>query len=64
MTHKCSPCSGTFETEEAYLNHECPRAEGAKPTSPDFLKRTTMPHYDSVAAAAQKRGDEKKETKE
>lgn len=60
MTHKCSPCGTAFEKESDYLAHECTKADGAKPTTPEFLKLTTMPHYERIAAAAQKRGEDKK----
>ena len=59
MTHKCSPCGQEFDTEEQYLNHECEKAGGAKPTSPEFLIKTTTPHYDKIAEASLKRGAEK-----
>jgi hypothetical protein len=58
-THKCSPCGKEFKTEAEYLEHACEKAEGAKPDTADFLKKTTMPHYDKVAEAAQKRGTAK-----
>lgn len=55
----CGPCGQEFDTNQAYLEHECSKADGAKPTTPEYLKRTTMPNYDQVAEAALKRGSDK-----
>jgi len=60
MTHKCSPCGREFATEAEYLDHECSAAEGAKPSNPEFLKKTTQPNYDAISAAAVRRGEERK----
>lgn len=59
MTHVCSPCAGTYETEDEYLGHECPAAGNVAPTTPDFLINTTMPNYEAVAAASRARGQER-----
>jgi hypothetical protein len=57
--NKCSPCGAEFNSEVEYLEHQCPKAGNAKPTSPDFLKNTTMPNFEQVSEAALKRGEEK-----
>ncbi len=59
----CSPCGGQFKDHALYLDHECKKADGAKPTEPDYLKKTTMPNYTKVAEAALKRGADKKAKK-
>ncbi len=60
MSHICSPCGKEFATEAEYLNHECEKANGAKPGTPEFLKGTTQPAHDTIAEAALKRGEERK----
>lgn len=59
MTHVCSPCAGTYETEKEYLAHECQAAGNVAPTTPEFLINTTMPNYEAVAAASRARGQER-----
>ncbi len=57
----CSPCKQVFKDNAEYLKHKCTKADGAKPTEPDYLKKTTMPNYDKVSEAALKRGADKKQ---
>lgn len=52
----CGPCQTIFLREEQYLKHECKAASGAKPTEPEYLKRTTTPNYDAIAKKAKERG--------
>lgn len=59
MIHKCSPCGREFATEAEYLAHECSAADGAKPTTAEYLKKTTTPNLDAISQAAQRRGAEK-----
>lgn len=58
--HKCAPCGSEFETEEAYLVHACEAADGATPTTVDYLVKTTTPNFEQVSEEALKRGEEKK----
>ena len=53
--HKCGACKELFESEEEYLNHDCPIGK-AKPTSPEYLKSTIQKNYDAVSKAALDRG--------
>ena len=57
--HKCSPCGQVFNTEEEYLNHECPKAAGSKPGTPEYLTKTTTPNFSQISQAAQDRGSAK-----
>ena len=59
MKHICSPCGLEFKTEEEYLKHQCEKASGATPASPEFLKATTTPNFDEVSEEAIKRGGKK-----
>lgn len=59
--HICRPCGKKFETEQAYLDHACEAAGGAKPTEKEHLIRTTTPHFDQISAAAKKRGTDRAE---
>jgi len=56
MIFKCCPCKKVFKTREEYLNHACAKAGGAKPGTPDYLKKTTTPNFDTISKAAQERG--------
>lgn len=58
MKHKCAPCKKEFETEEEFLNHKCEKANNAKPTEADYLRRTTTPNYDKIAEKAKERGQQ------
>lgn len=59
QTHKCGPCDGAFASREEFLAHGCTKAEGAKPTSPDYLVKTTTPNFAKISEAAVKRGADK-----
>lgn len=56
----CSPCGKEFKTEEEYLNHKCSKADGAKPTEPEYLIKTTTPNLVKIQESAIKRGEENK----
>lgn len=49
------PTGFIFPTHEAWLNHISP-ISGTKPSDPEYLRKTTTPDYDAVAAAAKERG--------
>ena len=55
----CGPCKAEFKTNEEYLKHECKAAGGAKPTEPEYLIKTTTPHFAKISEAAIKRGADK-----
>jgi len=59
----CGPCGKVFKTNAEYLKHKCEKAGGAKPTEPEYLIRTTTPHFAKISEAAVKRGAEKKAKK-
>lgn len=56
----CSPCKEEFKDNAGYLAHPCKSAGGAKPTQPEYLKRTTTPNFDIISAKAKERGEVKK----
>ena len=59
----CGPCAQKFGSDADFLNHACPAAEGAKPTTPDYVIKTTQPNFAKVSEAAVKRGAEKTKAK-
>lgn len=52
--HVCGQCSEKFESEEAYLEHEC-KATGYHPTDIEHMEDSAR-----ISAAALERGEEKK----
>lgn len=56
----CMPCKKEFGSQEEYLAHECEKADGAKPTDPEYLIKTTTPNFQKISESATKRGEEKK----
>lgn len=64
MKHLCGPCGKGFDSEEEYLGHACEKAEGAKPTTPEYLIKTTTKHFARISESSQKRGKLEKEKKE
>jgi len=59
-TVRCSPCQKVFATKAEYLKHKCEKAGGAMPTEPEYLIRTTTPHFAKISASAVERGEAKK----
>lgn len=59
MRYICGPCKKSFKTEKGYLEHPCEKAGGANPTQPEYLIRTTTPHFAKISESALKRGEDK-----
>jgi hypothetical protein len=59
MKHICSACGLEFGTEAGYLEHQCSKANNARPTEPNFLRLTTTPNLDVISQKAVERGAEK-----
>jgi len=56
----CGPCGEEFKTNEEFLKHKCKAADGAMPTQPEYVIRTTTPGFAKISEAAVKRGEAKK----
>jgi hypothetical protein len=56
----CSPCRQVFNTNEEYLSHKCPKADGFTPRDPEYVIKTTCPNFAKISQSALKRGLEKK----
>lgn len=56
----CSPCGKEFKSDKEYLAHACPKADGANPTQPEYLIRTTTPNFEAISNKAVERGSAKK----
>lgn len=56
----CSPCEGGFATNEEFIAHECPKADGHKPTEPEYVVKTTCPNFLKISESAIGRGEVRK----
>lgn len=60
MADICSLCENQYDTYEAYAAHTCERT-GFAPTTVEHQDAITDGHFSKIAAAAQERGNERKQ---